>query len=538
MKLLRDRQLNKIFYLAGWLCFVLLVVVDCVRTLYLFPGTSNILTDADLIQLPTMFLDLKVDLANFWGWKLPEAPYYFPDTVIFLLINWLVQNTWRSIIVYSLVQACLLVLALSWIYREMGGKKTTVFLTVLLGTMSIFTKIYTSLFQSTQGLITPYIYYLCSYIHFGTYICALICLAASLMYLKHSNNFLLIAIILLIFLTTASDLLFAIYFTLPLIATLLIANKSKIFLIDRKIKRFCYLIFLTSLLAYIYNKYFDILASTTTVEIKLGKIFISIKTILVDLWNRELSEQIFLFSAIIIPLIFIIFFIYTSLNNNGTYNSFQKDRAKTYALIASIYVISAVILNLLAVIILGKYTTIPDSRYLTFVYYSPGAIALTSIGLWLEKIKQIGKIAVATSVTLSIIAATSLATKEFPAISRVLSPPNYATCFNLDLPQAGLAGYWQSKPLIAFSQGKIQIATVTEEGKPSIGNSNRYWYTDSWAKPGTLPQFRFILMKSLDKKAIAFRYGQPDRIEACVNSEIWWYDNPEVIYSQLMRDGL
>jgi hypothetical protein len=111
-------------------------------------------------------------------------------------------------------------------------------------------------------------------------------------------------------------------------------------------------------------------------------------------------------------------------------------------------------------------------------------------------------------------------------------------CFNFNKPIAGLAEYWQSKPLITFSQRQIQIATINEQGEPSIGNNNRYWYTDSWKNPGSLAQFQFILMNSLDYKAIANRYGNPDRIETCINSEIWWYNNPQLVYSKLMREGL
>ena len=160
MKISHDNWLTKVLHYGGWLCLTLLVLIACIRTLYLFPGTSNILTDADLIQLPTMFLDLKVDLGNFWGWKLPDAPYYFPDTLVFLLVNWLVRDSWRSIAVYSLVQAALVVLSLCWLYWELGGEKREVFLIILLATALAFTNIYTSIFSSTQGFITPYIYYL------------------------------------------------------------------------------------------------------------------------------------------------------------------------------------------------------------------------------------------------------------------------------------------------------------------------------------------------------------------------------------------
>ena len=117
-------------------------------------------------------------------------------------------------------------------------------------------------------------------------------------------------------------------------------------------------------------------------------------------------------------------------------------------------------------------------------------------------------------------------------------PPDYANCFNLEQPQAGLADYWYSKPLIAFSQRKIQIATINELGEPYTWNSNRNWYRDSWQNPGSPPTFEFIIMANLDPEAITQRYGQPDRTEVCSNTEIWWYKNPQKVYDNLMRDGL
>lgn len=50
--------------------------------------------------------------------------------------------------------------------------------------------------------------------------------------------------------------------------------------------------------------------------------------------------------------------------------------------------------------------------------------------------------------------------------------------------------------------------------------------------------FEFIIMANLNSGAIAQRYGQPDKTEVCFNTEIWWYDHPQKIYDNLMRDGL
>jgi hypothetical protein len=192
------------------------------------------------------------------------------------------------------------------------------------------------------------------------------------------------------------------------------------------------------------------------------------------------------------------------------------------------------------VIFLGKYTTIPHARYLLVLYYSPIILNLILLSLKLEKIKFKYFISIITSilVLLSLITFSSLFAQDWQPISKIISPPDYAACFNLNKSDAGLAGYWQSKPLITFSQHQLQIATINEQGEPSIFNNNRYWYTDSWQNPGSSPQFHFIFMNSLNDEAIVNRYGNPDRIQACNNSEVWWYDDSQLLYSKLMQERL
>jgi hypothetical protein len=547
MKISHAHWVTKVVNFVAWLCFVLLVLITCVHALYLFPGTGYILTDADIIQLPTMFLDLKADLGNFWGWKLPEAPYYFPDTLVFLLVNCLVQDSWRSIAIYSLVQASLVVFSLLWLYQEIGGKKREFLLIVLLATVLAFTHVYTTIFSSTQGLVSPYVYFLASYIHFGTYICSLICFAGSLSYLRTRKKSWLALVTALVFLTTISDLTLAIYFTIPLMITLAIARQARVLSASTTINRLGYVVFFTSLTAYIINKYFDPLASTTSVEIKLSKIILSIKTISINLWQASTREQIFLTVTIILPLAYLIVMtIRLSIKHNQLKHRTASTEFKPLnhqdesipQFIICLYVAVGVILNIITVMILGKYTGVAHARYLLFVYYAPGLTALILVSLLLEKIRHVNNIVIMIAVVISLISFTSIVAPESPSISQILAPPDYASCFALDQPQAGLAGYWQSKTLIAFSQRKIQIATINEQGEPSTWNNNRYWYTDSWAKPGSLPEFKFIFMRSLDQKAIATRYGKPDRIEACTDSEIWRYNDPQALYSHLMKHGL
>lgn len=537
VKILRKSLLGKLQYVA-WIGLIFLVLTVCIKKLYLFPGVGSMLTSADMIQLPTLFLDLQADLNNFWDWQLPDAPYYFPDTLIFLLINYLVKDSLWSILLYSLAQSLGLIISLSWIYFELGGRKIQFFWTLYLGSIILFTVVYTALFDKiSNNLLIPYVFSLVSYIHFGTYLCYVFCFAASLKYFRTQKKYLAWAVVCITLITTASDLLFAITFTVPFIFTIVICNRYRL-INSKKHQFFLTVLFLASLAGYIYNKYFDSLGATAPVKLKLTKAIASIGSLFSSLWEMPLDQKVFMSLTILLPLCYLVWHLKIASNKisavrNGSNNPYLP------SFIASLFVITSCMVNLAVVIILGKYTGVSKARYLITLYYMPGLMTLLLLGLQFEraKIKSKTSITLATATVIGVSALSILLGQQEPIMSEIV-PPDYASCFDLEQPQAGLADYWYTKPLIAFSQRRIQIATINDQGEPYTWNSNRNWYRDSWQNPGSPPMFRFIIMANLDPGAITQRYGQPDKTEACSNTEIWWYNKPQKIYDSLMRDGL
>ncbi|KGM32316.1 hypothetical protein, partial [Inquilinus limosus] len=64
-------------------------------------------------------------------------------------------------------------------------------------------------------------------------------------------------------------------------------------------------------------------------------------------------------------------------------------------------------------------------------------------------------------------------------------------------------------------------------GAPYHWIVNEDWAKADWAGgPGT-PPFGFILMDGLHARAIAARYGMPDRVERCAGIPLWRYDDPD-----------
>ncbi|MEL7075531.1 MAG: hypothetical protein AAGM46_06360 [Cyanobacteria bacterium J06582_2] len=538
IKVSQKSLFRKLQYLA-WLGLIFLVVAVCIKKLYLFPGVSEILTSADMIQLPTLFLDLQADLNNFWHWQLPDAPYYFPDTLVFLLINYLVQDLPWSILLYSWAQSLGLIIGLSWIYFELGGKKIQFFWTILLGSLLLFSLAYTVLFDEVAvNLVTPYVFSLVSYIHFGTYLCYVFCFAACLKYYRTPQKYLAGAIVCVTLITTASDLLFAVTFTIPLILTIAICSWNRL-ISSKKHQVFLTALFVASLVGYIYNKYFDPLGATASIKLKPTKAITSIESLLNNLWQMPGEQKVFMSLTILLPLCYLLWQLKAARTRINSAAGNDLNDPNLSSLVASLFVLISCATNLAVVIIVGKYTGVSRARYLITLYYMPGMMALLLLALQFERgrIKSQASITLATATAIGVTAWSVLLGQQAPVLSKIV-PPDYAKCFDLEQPQAGLADYWYTKPLIAFSQRRIQIATINDQGEPYTWNSNRNWYRDSWQNPGSPPMFKFIIMANLNPEAITRLYGQPKQTEVCSNTEIWWYDDQQKIYDNLMRDGL
>ena len=108
-----------------------------------------------------------------------------------------------------------------------------------------------------------------------------------------------------------------------------------------------------------------------------------------------------------------------------------------------------------------------------------------------------------------------------------MEPPRTLACFQGGEPVAGLAGYWWAKPLVLHSGRRIQIAQVARNGAPYHWIVNEDWARRDWAGGAGAPAFGFVLMDGLHARAIAARYGMPDRVERCAGIPLWRYDDPD-----------
>jgi hypothetical protein len=206
-----------------------------------------------------------------------------------------------------------------------------------------------------------------------------------------------------------------------------------------------------------------------------------------------------------------------------------------------IFTLATIVATFLAIAFIGsRIYLVSIEHYAAPLLYSPGLLALWSISLTAKRwpFKLFQSYRCSTIVTIELTLIFLVASVDPRPVHQLLPVPPYVNCFRFMDTKAGLAGYWQAKPLILFSNHQFQIAAVTEDGAPREWIDNQFWYIDHFGNPMKTPQFEFIFMKWLEPAAVEKRYGPPDRIEGCDGSEIWFYDKPETLYLHLLQGHL
>jgi hypothetical protein len=125
-----------------------------------------------------------------------------------------------------------------------------------------------------------------------------------------------------------------------------------------------------------------------------------------------------------------------------------------------------------------------------------------------------------------------LATRDYSA--RIPPPPDLS-CLPGDRPLAGLAEYWQARPLRLFGGERLQIEPLTVDAMPFWWISNRFWFTHRRTPPDGMPLYSFIDMRRLDPDTVERRYGKPSAIVKCDTVDIWFYDDAEALTRRFMQ---
>ncbi|HVC32897.1 MAG TPA: hypothetical protein VNL16_05255 [Chloroflexota bacterium] len=350
-------------------------------------------------------------------------------------------------------------------------------------------------------------------------------------------------------LTIVSDLLFVVYFSVPVLALVGVAVLISRGRASRQMRFLLSTVVVTVLSALVYW-WITPAAASYTAAIGLEQALESATTLSQDITLALALDPLFVIVVLLIPLGYVLVYLVARVvratpggqGSRDARSSQQPGSPIRRRVISPIdglasYVVASCLATLAFVLGCHLYVNGATLRYLAPLVYSPVLVVLLAVGLLAERaprawtargrwIAGSGVIAAALGTALSGPGAT--VPDLFPA-------PADAACFAGIGSAAGLADYWDAKPLIMFSGHRLQVAAVVSDGTPFLWADNAFWYVESWMEPGHPPRFSFIVMRRLDPTAIARRYGQPDRVVACAGSAIWWYDQPNALGTHLVQ---
>jgi hypothetical protein len=91
--------------------------------------------------------------------------------------------------------------------------------------------------------------------------------------------------------------------------------------------------------------------------------------------------------------------------------------------------------------------------------------------------------------------------------------------------KAGLADYWNTMSLMQASSRTIHMFAITDAGKAYYWNINDDWLHRR-ADNGERPQFNFIITDRLNEKRLKEIFGNPDATSRCGGRTLWLYGRP------------
>ncbi|HLJ21970.1 MAG TPA: hypothetical protein VKU84_17320 [Stellaceae bacterium] len=100
---------------------------------------------------------------------------------------------------------------------------------------------------------------------------------------------------------------------------------------------------------------------------------------------------------------------------------------------------------------------------------------------------------------------------------------------------AGLAAYWQARRIEAFSDWRLQVDQINEDGSAELWINDRHWYSHDIHDATRPPEYNYIVMAHVDESAIRVNYGPPSRTLECGGTAFWIYDDPESVRRTLFR---
>jgi hypothetical protein len=470
--------------LAGAWSLLALATVTALVALGSGAPSPDLLFQSDALYLPALYRDVIEHGGRFIDWRLPPAPYWFPDLALFFFWNAVLGDFRHAIVAEAGSQVALLALGGQLLARAVRRDALLPQVAAVLVPALLLCAYATGRFELGQWLLV-------SAHHFGAALASVFALALTLELRRSGSRPVGAALVLLGGLAGASDALFLLYFALPAGVALLVDRRQRLAALAAGAP------LLGALLpVLLYRRY----RQAPPWQLEPGALGPTLHALARDAWSL--------------------------LSGHATLVGLVWGLAVAFALtnrLRAVFVVTMLAAVAAALSITGAYVDLSGARYLAAPIFVPlliGALALEAVPARLQ-LRASAALLLASALALAACAARTSWAPANP-LTRWSSP--LVSCLDAHRGELGggwgISDYWRAKHISLLSRSGLRVVQVEPSGAPYAWVSSRVGYLGTPAEP---PGYGFIVATGLDVPALVARFGEPGRRLECAGETVLVY---------------
>jgi len=492
------RKIKTFFFTNFWLIWAIFVALVVLLYWFAFLPENGLerFFSSDCLYLPSLYRDFFQDGYSLDGWRLNQATNFFPDMLLFFILNALFGGNFiLAAFSFSVVQYLFIIFMFYLIFKII---KPDLHTATFAPAIFLFASYLFLLFL--DGEIRETLFINRNSFHNSAFTMGVLCIYLFLKYLDTKSRKLLVSILILSVLCGASDKLFFINFTAPVACVAFVLFFVNV---ERKtLTKFLFYLAIGTLLGialWIYfknNSYFKL--TKPPGEISLDCISQSWKVFSEQLL-KFLSRPSLRMVITYISLATYIAVIRYVLRN--IIKLFKKQRSVDAMFVFQLFVLFFTPIVLLTPVLAGSYLGPDMMRYNYFPYILLPFNAVILLGNWLNRNKLVRLL---INTTLSILLLGYLlihfSVRDFskgldhyfnfyPEKAMIVD-----SFFQDDNLKYGVTNeYWTAKQATMFSKKGVRLYCVKKWGEPWLHVSNKYWFIEHNKGKHAHCEFTFLL---------------------------------------------
>ena len=508
-------KINKFCKTYGWVIWALMVAL--MTLLFWFAFLSDIglnyFFSSDALYLPSLYRDIFQDGYTLSGWTLGQASNFFPDMLLFFLLNALFGDFITAAFCYSVIQYFAIIVIFCLIFKQL---KPNLHPSTFAPAIFLFASFLFLFFIDNNWYLSSLLNY--NSFHNSAFIMALVCVWLFCKYLNTKSWKCLISILVLSILGGACDKLFFICFTIPVALVIIVLyffNKDRKTIIKFLIALAVGTIGAIALWMFFENNpYFSLKKPYGSITIE----FIQ-KSWMV--FSKQMYGYLTSFSfALVITYLSIISYLAVVVHIFIKTRKLIKEKKRADALFAfELFVLFFTPIVLLAPILAGSYDNVASLRYSYFPYILLPFTLVLLTSNWLDR-NKLSKTILNTALSVFIVGYLMI---NFPVqklgngLNRFFNfyPENARIVDDYfsegETLKYGVTNeYWTAKQVTMFSKKEVRLYFVFHKGHPWLHVSNKHWFTDNDKGRHAHCKFTFLLWHKDDEIPDFFKTENAD----------------------------